>query len=98
MAKPLFRELSRFVDYGAVDSFLGELGLQRKSGIPSALSLLGLFTLGVVAGATVGLLLAPKSGGELRHDVSQRVAAAREDMANRVQSVTKKGERYNPPS
>ncbi len=98
MASNLIKELTRFIDEGAVEDFLHDLGLQRRSGLSSAFSAFGLFTLGLVVGATASLLLAPKSGEELRNDLAQRMSSVREDVEEKVQSVAKKGERYNPPS
>ncbi len=98
MASTLIKELTRFIDEGAVEDFLHGMGLQRRSALSSAFSAFGLFTAGVLAGAAVSLLFAPKSGEELRNDLMQRMSSLRDEVEDKVQSVTKKGERYNPPS
>ncbi len=97
MANSIVRELAQFIDRDAVDDFLHDLGLERRS-TSSVISGLGLFTVGVIVGAAISLLLSPKPGVELRNDIAQRMQSLREDVESRVQSATKKGERYNPPS
>lgn len=96
MANTLVKELTRFVDAAAIEGLLRDIGLQRRAG--GAFSAFGVFTVGMVVGAAVSLLLAPKAGVELRNDLAQRVSTLRDDMEQRVQAATKKGERYNPPS
>jgi hypothetical protein len=98
MASTLIKDLARFIDEGAVEDFLQGVGLQRRAALSSAFSGLGLFTAGLVAGAAVSLLFAPKTGEQLRKDLAQRMSSLRNDVQDKVQSVTKKGERYNPPS
>jgi len=52
------------------DSALSALGLERRRGaIDVLLPAIGLFGLGLVVGAGLGLVLAPKRGVELRGDV-----------------------------
>ena len=48
-------------------------------------TILGIFFLGAAAGAVTALLLAPKSGAELRDDVAEGVA----DAVNQVRSSGK---------
>jgi hypothetical protein len=57
------------------DDILSALGLERRStaveaAIPTALA----FVAGLAAGAGVALLLAPKSGREVRQDISNRAS------------------------
>jgi hypothetical protein len=96
MASNLMRQLSQLIDEEALDGFLADLGLQRRSS--SIFSAISLFVAGVVAGAAVGLIYAPRSGQQMREDLASRAAALRERLEDKVQSATKKGERYNPPS
>jgi len=57
-----------------MDDFLGVIGLERKASLPRwLLETLGLFGLGVAVGAGVALLMAPKSGRELRDDIRHQV-------------------------
>jgi hypothetical protein len=98
MANSIVRELTRFLDRSTVDELTKDLGLRRRSGISSAFATFGLFAAGVIAGAAVSLLLAPKSGEEMRGDIAQRWSSWRENMEEKVQSVARKGERHNPPS
>jgi hypothetical protein len=62
------------------EDILSVLGLASK---PSAaerwLGSAGVFGLGLLVGAGVALLLAPKSGQDLREDLSQRLRDLRED-------------------
>ncbi len=56
------------------DQLLGALGLEETRGAGSTvLRALGLVALGALVGAVGGLLLAPRSGRELREDISRRV-------------------------
>ncbi|MCO5166369.1 MAG: YtxH domain-containing protein [Planctomycetes bacterium] len=70
-------------DYSDItgDDLLEVFGLQRA---PMAgayvLPAIGLFGVGVIVGAGLGMLFAPKSGDELRHDLSQRAG----DLGRRV--------------
>ncbi len=65
------------------DDILGALGLQTKSSATSfVLGTLGLFGLGMVIGAGVALMLAPKPGIELRRDLETRIKTARERIGN----------------
>lgn len=56
------------------NDLLGLLGLEQiPSGASSVLRSLGLIGIGALIGASVGLLLAPSSGRELRDDLSKRI-------------------------
>jgi hypothetical protein len=63
------------------DDILGALGLQSK---PSAASwimgTLGVFGLGLLCGAGMALLMAPKPGRELRRELGTRLRSALPDM------------------
>jgi len=57
-----------------LDDLLGVIGLEKRPSLPRwLLETMGLFGLGVVVGAGTALLLAPKSGRELRGDIRDRV-------------------------
>ena len=59
------------------DDLLALLGLETKqSGTGQLLATLGTFGVGVLVGAGVALLLAPKTGRELRQDISAKMRAA----------------------
>lgn len=98
MASALLKELTHVLDEGAIDGLLQGMGLQRRSAPAAAFTAFGLFTAGLIAGAAVSLLFAPKPGEELRNELAQRMSSLREEIEKKVQSATKKGERYNPPS
>jgi len=65
------------------DDILGALGLQSRTSTTSWLfGTLGLFGLGMVVGAGVALMLAPKTGTELRRDLEGRLKTVRERIGN----------------
>ena len=56
------------------DDFLGFLGLETKHSFTNQfLGTLGPFGIGLLVGAGVALLLAPKAGSELRHDLRAKL-------------------------
>ncbi len=56
------------------DDFLGLLGLESKHSMTNRLlGTLGTFGIGLLVGAGVALLLAPKPGSELRHDLRAKL-------------------------
>ncbi len=56
------------------DDLLGLLGLQTKRSVASQLlGSLGTFGIGLLVGAGVALLLAPKAGRELREELRARI-------------------------
>jgi gas vesicle protein len=70
------------------DDILGALGLQTKSSTTSWLmGTLGIFGLGMVIGAGVALMIAPKPGAELRRDLEGRLKTARERIAGNGQGL-----------
>jgi hypothetical protein len=56
------------------DDVLSAIGLQqRSSALGMALSTVGIFVLGALVGAGLGLAFAPKPGAELRNELGERV-------------------------
>jgi gas vesicle protein len=56
------------------DDFLGHLGLQTKRSFTGELlGTLGTFGIGLLVGAGVALLLAPKPGRDLRNDLRAKI-------------------------
>jgi hypothetical protein len=56
------------------DDFLGMIGLQTKHSFTTELlGTLGTFGIGLLVGAGVALLLAPKPGRELRGDIRAKI-------------------------
>jgi hypothetical protein len=71
------------------EDILGALGLQTKSSTAGwVLGTLGLFGLGMVIGAGVALMVAPKPGAELRRDLEGRLRNVRERVTGNGQLDT----------
>lgn len=61
------------------DDILRMIGLEtRRTAGEYALPALGLFGVGIIVGAGLGLLFAPKSGREIRGDLTERMHEIRE--------------------
>lgn len=79
----------------STDDVLAALGLRRRpSGLDLVLPAAGYFAAGMVFGAGLGLLLAPRSGAETRRqlkgkasDLTRRLGSAAEEFAEDVQSA-----------
>jgi hypothetical protein len=64
------------------DDFLGLLGLEAKHPMSHRLlGTLGTFGIGLLVGAGAALLLAPKLGSELRHDLRAKLRRGCESSA-----------------
>jgi gas vesicle protein len=62
------------------DDFLGMIGLQTKHSFTrELLGSLGTFGIGLLVGAGVALLLAPKPGRDLRQDIRAKVRRGKSD-------------------
>lgn len=65
------------------DDFLGMIGLQtKKSFTRELLGSLGIFGIGLLVGAGVALLVAPKPGRDLRHDLRAKIRRGKSDGAD----------------
>jgi hypothetical protein len=76
------------------DELLNLIGLEtRKDTTDYLLPALGAFTVGVLLGVGVGLMLAPKPGNELRNDLRNRFQPGQEPVtgvgATRTETVTR---------
>lgn len=70
------------------DSALEAIGLERRRTVTDMLlPALGLFSLGVVVGAGLGLMFAPKPGTELRGDVRRGIGTVRNRLRRRGNGV-----------
>jgi|LNFM01.2.fsa_nt_gb hypothetical protein len=70
------------------DSALQAIGLEpRRTVTDLLLPALGLFSLGVVVGAGLGLMFAPKPGTELRGDVRRGLGTVRSRLRRRSNGV-----------
>jgi YtxH-like protein len=82
------------------EDILAALGLQRKrSTLDAVLPALGVFAAGLAIGTGVALLLAPKSGREMRrelkgkaNDLTERIGASAQEIVQEVRSLTHKSE------
>jgi hypothetical protein len=71
------------------DDVLDLIGLQsRRTAVDWILPSLGLFGAGLVVGAGLGMLLAPKSGRELREDLRLRIQSGQEGLQQTYPPVT----------
>ena len=71
------------------DEILGLLGLEQKSSTGAWLAgTLGTFGVGLLVGAGIALMLAPKPGRELREDIRDRLRRAPEALDEAVSSVS----------
>jgi hypothetical protein len=77
------------------DDLLDMIGLQRSSStdwVAPALTALGV---GLLVGAGLGLLLAPKTGAELRGDLRERLRSAQDALPERLRPGAPKTEVAN---
>lgn len=71
------------------DDLLNLIGLEtRKDTADYLLPALGAFTVGVLLGVGVGVLLAPKPGQELRTDLRNRFQSGQDAVSGAVGRVT----------
>jgi gas vesicle protein len=69
------------------DQILEMLGLEQQSSTTGTLlRWLGLVTVGAVVGAAVTLLLAPRSGRELREELAQKIKAGTDEVVAAVRN------------
>ena len=69
------------------DVLLGALGLQSKlSAADWVAPCVGIFAAGLLLGAGLGLLFAPKSGVELRGEIADRISAGTEKATVRIEA------------
>jgi hypothetical protein len=70
------------------DDVLGLVGLEsRRSVMDYVLPAVGIFAAGVVVGAGLGLLLAPKAGRELRADLGERAHTLADQVSSEASKV-----------
>jgi|SwirhisoilCB1_FD_contig_101_1086550_length_1356_multi_6_in_0_out_0_4 gas vesicle protein len=70
------------------DDLLGLLGLESKSSTGAWLAgTMGTFGVGLLVGAGIALMLAPKPGRELREDLRERLRRAPNDASEAISSA-----------
>lgn len=75
------------------DDFLGLLGLQTKRSFTGELlGGLGTFGIGLLVGAGVALLLAPKPGRELRQEIRTKIRRGKADGVDTSHDAAAEGE------
>jgi hypothetical protein len=80
--KSLMKNLSNLRDIDK-DDLLEYLGLEsRRSTAEAVLPAVAMFGVGLLVGAGIGLMLAPKSGAELRSDLRERISGGPDQMAS----------------
>ncbi len=76
------------------DDLLDYIGLQSKAGpVEAILPTMAAFGVGILIGAGLGLLLAPKAGSELREDLRNRIQGGPDQMAGSFPSTAVSPER-----
>ena len=79
------------------DDILSMLGLETKSSTAGWLAgTLSTFGVGLLVGAGIGLLLAPKPGHELREDLRDRLRRAPEDISEAVSGMANRMDQQLP--
>lgn len=76
----MWRDLKKRLPDMDKDDVLELLGVEsRRSTAEKMVPALALFGAGVLLGVGLGLMLAPKSGSELRHDVRERLGRGKDE-------------------
>jgi hypothetical protein len=75
------------------DDLLEAIGLQRKNALDWVAPAMTALGVGILVGAGLGLLLAPKSGREIREDLRNRLAGEGDDDAHSSVSGTSSNSR-----
>lgn len=71
------------------DDLLGALGLQtRRSAASYLLPALGMFGVGIVAGAGLGMLFAPRTGREIRREIGTKVSGVTSKLKTKMKRGT----------
>ena len=74
------------------DALLGLIGLEtRREPSDVLLPALGAFTVGVLVGAGIGLLLAPRPGTQLRDELGRRLRSEQGEAEPQAQSEVPSG-------
>jgi hypothetical protein len=72
------------------DDLLEAIGLEeRSSGWSTALGTMGIFALGCLVGAGIGLAFAPKSGEEFRNELGDRMRRKADELGMNQDSMNR---------
>lgn len=79
------------------DDILKVFGVEeRRTAMDTILPAVGVFSVGLLVGAGLGLLLAPKPGRELRNDLRHRFSQGEDSLGNgQLSPIAKVGEAAN---
>jgi len=80
------------------DDLLEVIGLQRRSATDWVVPTLSALGVGVLIGAGLGLLLAPKEGRQLREDLIGKLKAQKEQLPEALSGMAQKVEAPSPRS
>jgi hypothetical protein len=86
----MFNTIAKSAALGSALAFIRKHGPGHKTSSSSYISSLGLVALGVVVGASAGLLLAPKSGSELRADMRVKAKQLQAKAGEKLENVRAK--------
>ena len=85
------REAIRAAQVIDLDDLLGVIGLQRRRGrAERILPALAMVAVGAAVGAGAALLLAPSSGADLRHRISEGAGNVKERVSEKVSEFERK--------
>jgi gas vesicle protein len=71
------------------DELLGLLGLETKSSDAARVAgTISTFGIGLLVGAGIALLLAPKPGRQLREDLREKLRRGQQEAEDRIGSIT----------
>ncbi len=70
------------------DDVLEAVGLQERSPWGTAFGSIGIFALGCLVGAGIGLAFAPKAGTEFRNDLGERIRKKADELKPVVEEYT----------
>ena len=93
----MLNKLRRAIGDFDSDDILEKLGVEsRRSSIDKVMPAVAVFAAGVAVGVGIGLILAPKSGSELRGDLQSQFRRAKGRMMREAEELGADGEHPAP--